>query len=831
LNTAAIRNDRLELAHNYVLHTNQNVFLTGKAGTGKTTFLHQVKQLSAKRLVVVAPTGVAAINAGGVTIHSMFQLPFGPIIPAAPQENRKFNREKIKLLRTLDLLVIDEISMVRADVLDGIDAVLRRYRYSQEPFGGVQLLLIGDMQQLPPVIKEEEWALLRPHYETGYFFSSQALRQTPYVSIELTHIYRQADHRFIDLLNGIREKTISSAGLADLNQRYVPDFAPDDREGYITLATHNHTAQHINAQKLAALSTRSHTYEAVVKDEFPESMYPAEFKLELKVGAQVMFLKNDASPEKQYYNGKIGQIAELGTDYVAVKCPGEVAAIVTGPVEWQNVRYSLDPKTGEIVADAIGTFTQFPLRLAWAITIHKSQGLTFEKAIIDAGRAFAHGQVYVALSRCKTLEGLVLRTPIPASSIKTEADLERFHEDVQTRTPTEQHLHEAKRANQEQLLHELFAFERAAYLLSRVRKVADENARTLPATLLPRLGELQTALTDKARVVGQRFRRQLPEYFAEEPLPEANEGLQVRIRNAGTYFQTLLTDELLPLLYDSPTDTDNKQVRTDLLEAMDELEKELTSKRAAFSRCTTEGFDALAHQQARNRAELDFVPNRKKLAPPAEPTNKTHKTDYANRPSSLYFELMKWRNRMAEEHNSPAYFIMGQQTVTEIATKRPDSIEALAKIKGIGKAKAKRIADEILELVRDNPPDGRPAGPTPPTNANVYARARDAAPRPSSKKASEPVYEATLRLFLLGKSVAEMAVQQGVDEKIIEKHLVRCINLGLLPVETLVAPATLTLIYETLGRVRPANLSDAVLKLAERVTETELRFAYAATGS
>lgn len=378
-------NQRLELAHSYVLHTNQNVFLTGKAGTGKTTFLHQIKQLSAKRLVVVAPTGVAAINAGGVTIHSLFQLPFGPIIPGAKGENRKFSREKIRLLRTLDLLVIDEISMVRADVLDGIDEVLRRYRYSQEPFGGVQLLLIGDMQQLPPVIRDDDWALLRPYYESGYFFSSHALRETPYVSIELTHIYRQADQRFINLLNGIREKTITAEGLADLNQRYVPDFAPDDRDGYITLATHNHTAQQINSQKLADLRTRLHTYEAVVTDEFPEAMYPADFSLELKVGAQVMFVKNDSSPDKQYYNGKIGQIVELGSDYVSVTCAGELVPIVTGPVEWQNIRYSLDAKTGEIQSEIIGTFTQYPLRLAWAITIHKSQGLTFERAIIDAG--------------------------------------------------------------------------------------------------------------------------------------------------------------------------------------------------------------------------------------------------------------------------------------------------------------------------------------------------------------------------------------------------------------------------------------------------------------
>ena len=811
-------NARLDLANDYVLHTSQNVFLTGKAGTGKTTFLHKIKQLSAKRLVV------AAINAGGVTIHSLFQLPFGPIIPGAPPENRKFSREKVRLLRTLDLLVIDEISMVRADVLDGIDQVLRRYRYSQEPFGGVQLLLIGDMQQLPPVIRDEDWAMLRPHYETGYFFSSHALRDTHYVSIELTHIYRQADQRFIDLLNGIREKTITAQGLADLNQRYIPDFDPAESEGYITLATHNNTAQQINAQKLADLDAPLHTFTATVQDDFPEHMYPTEHALGLKVGAQVMFVKNDTLPEKQYYNGKIGQIKTLGDDFVTVTCPGDLHTITIGPVDWQNIRYTLDPQTGDILSDIIGTFSQVPLRLAWAITIHKSQGLTFERAIIDAGRAFAHGQVYVALSRCKTLEGLVLRTPIPASSIKTEADLERFHEDVQTRTPTEQHLHDAKRANQEQLLHDLFAFERAAYLLSRVRKVTDENARTLPIMLTQKLGDLHTLLTDKARAVGHRFRRQLPEYFAQEPLPEANTELQIRIGKAGDYFRTLLGSELLPLLQGLPTDTDNKQVRTDLLEALDELEKELSSKLASFSRCA-DGFDALAYQQARNRAELDFVPKRKKTERAAAAEAGTGKS---SKPSSLYFELLKWRNRMAEEHNSPAYFIMAQQTVTEIATKRPETIDELAKIKGVGKAKAKRIGPELLDIIARNPPDGRPAGP-PATGANTYASASEAPHRRAAKDNKKPVYENTLVLFLAGKSVADIARLREVTPQTIETHLTRCINLGLLPVEAILPSEKLTLIYDTLGKTRPQSLTDAVVKLSGKVSITDLRFAYAVT--
>lgn len=820
--TLHIPNERLDLAHNYVLHTSQNVFLTGKAGTGKTTFLHQIKQLSAKRLVVVAPTGVAAINAGGVTIHSLFQLPFGPIVPGDQgQMNRKFNSEKIKLLRTLDLLVIDEISMVRADVLDGIDAVLRRYRGGDRPFGGVQLLLIGDMQQLPPVIRDDDWALLQPYYQTGYFFSSQALQQTEYVSIELTHIYRQSDQRFIDLLNGIREKTITAAGLADLNQRYLPDFAPDDEAGYITLSTHNNTAQQINNRKLAELPGPLKSYTATVLDDFPEHMYPTEHKLDLKVGAQVMFIKNDTSRDKLFYNGKIGRIVAFGNDYIEIKCPGEVMPIVTGPVEWQNIRYTLDPTTKAIKSDIIGTFVQFPLRLAWAITVHKSQGLTFERAIIDAGKAFAHGQVYVALSRCKTLEGLVLQTPIPASSIKTEYNLERFHADVQERTPTEQHFQSAKRVNQEQRLYDLFSFEQAAYWLGRSRKVVAESARSLPVNLLPELTELAALLTDKARVMAHRFQKQLLEYFAQEPLPEANEALQVRIRNASTYFHTLLTDELLPKLRELPTESDNKQVRTALLEYLDETEKALVVNLATFAKCRS-GFDALLCGEARNRAELDFVPARKQTAPStvgARQRGALGRRD-ESKPSALYFELMKWRNNMASEHNATAYQIMAQQTLTEIDRVRPETIEQLAKIKGLGKAKAKRIGDELLAIIRNNP-DYSSAGYGRSSGLGSQARTQATnVPEPAAHKA-------TLDLFLTGKSISDIATARGISPQTAENHLSVCIREGTLPVEMLVSADKLALIYSTFGTARPLSLTEAVKTLKGQVTQRELRLAYA----
>ncbi|GAB3922192.1 HRDC domain-containing protein [Larkinella terrae] len=693
----AIVNEKLQLAHDFVLHTNRNVFLTGKAGTGKTTFLHQIKLMTSKRLAVVAPTGVAAINAGGVTIHSLFQLPFGPLVPGATsRESKKFNREKIKILRTLDLLIVDEISMVRADVLDGIDEVLRRFRHRSEPFGGVQLLLIGDMQQLPPVIRDEDWAFLKPHYETGYFFGSRALQKTPYISIELDHIYRQSDKQFIDILNSIREKRVSRQQLDELNRHYIADFKPDDKEGFITLSTHNSAAQHINSQKLLELNTESHTFEATIEGEFPAQAYPTEASLELKVGAQVMFVKNDISRDKLFYNGKIGQITDIDDDCIYVKCPKEPETLAVDRMEWLNIRYSLDSVTNEIKEEAVGKFVQFPLKLAWAITIHKSQGLTFEKAIIDAASAFAHGQVYVALSRCKSLDGLVLRAPIPSHSIKTELLLEEFHEQVQLQVPTEEELRHSKQSNQEDLLMDLFTFDRADYLINRCLRIFNEHAASLDGEVQAVLSDFKKLFGEKARSIAIRFQRQLPSYFAENLLPEENESLQERVRKAGDYFKNLISNELLPIFYSCPTDSDNKLVRETLLESLDELEKELSVKLYCFESCQT-GFDALAYLKARNGAELAFQPNRKN-----KENRKTAFSEESGGKSngSLYKALTKWRDDLAGENDTAGYMVLPRKTILELTKSKPSTLDELLTVKGFGKTKVKMIGEEVLAIIR-----------------------------------------------------------------------------------------------------------------------------------
>jgi tRNA uridine 5-carbamoylmethylation protein Kti12 len=467
----SVTNPDLQLAFDFVQYTNRNIFLTGKAGTGKTTFLHTLKKSSPKRMIVVAPTGVAAINAGGVTIHSFFQLPFHPHVPvqyirtvegdgSSPMGSSSFklSREKINILRGLDLMVIDEISMVRADLLDAVDHILRRYKDHDRPFGGVQLLMIGDLQQLAPVVKDEDWEILGKYYDTAFFFGSMALRNTNYVTIELKHIYRQQDQDFINLLNKIRDNQLDSDALNQLNKRYDPQFDADSNGGYITLTTHNAQAQTINDSKLDKLPGKVRSFSAFVKNDFPEYAYPTAFKLTLKTGAQVMFVKNDISRDKLYFNGKIGKIEGFEDDLIVVKCPGDDSPILVEMAEWQNMKYTLNEETKEIEETAIGTFTQYPLKLAWAITIHKSQGLTFDKAIIDARAAFAHGQVYVALSRCRTLEGLVLSTQVSQRGIISDPTVSGFVQEAERNQPDQNLLIKARQEYQQMLLFELFDF-------------------------------------------------------------------------------------------------------------------------------------------------------------------------------------------------------------------------------------------------------------------------------------------------------------------------------------------------------------------------------------
>ena len=493
-----IKNEKIEMLNRFVKNTDVHIFLTGKAGTGKTTFLRNLAVYTYKRMVIVAPTGVAAINAGGVTIHSFFQLPFGPIVPDSGAVSKslpvsglnaqKLNKTKLKIMRSLDLLVIDEISMVRADLLDAVDAVLRKARRNSKAFGGVQLLMIGDIQQLAPVARPNEWELLQPFYKSVYFFDSHVLQKNPYICIELDHIYRQNDGAFIEILNQVRNNCLDDKNLTLLNSRYIPNFNPHDNEGYITLTTHNYQADDINESILKMLDSEMLTFEANVEGVFPENAYPTKEILELKVGAQVMFVKNDPSSEKQYYNGKIGKIISYSKDD-GLQVQSDDDIINVTPVKWQNFEYTLNEETNEIEEKEIGSFTQIPLKTAWAITVHKSQGLTFEKVILDAEMAFAHGQVYVALSRCTSLEGLVLKSKISRSVLLNDNVINAYVDRIPSLEPDEKQLLREEWNFYHDMIIELFSFNDLELQMNRLAKVIRENDNIFEKDTVDKIAE------------------------------------------------------------------------------------------------------------------------------------------------------------------------------------------------------------------------------------------------------------------------------------------------------------------------------------------------------
>ena len=428
-----------ESLFNLAEHTNRSIFLTGKAGTGKTTFLNEFVLKTKKKHIVVAPTGIAAINAGGVTIHSMFGLPPRTFLPTTERidgnlamniadlmHHFKYRKDKLKLLREIEIIIIDEVSMLRADVLDMMDFSLRHVRRNQQKFGGVQMLFIGDLYQLPPVVRDEY--LLNQYYNSPFFFESLALKELPLITIELTTVYRQKDEKFLDILNEIRDGEIGDIDFETLNERYIPDFEPTD-EPYVYLTSHNRMADEINQKKLAELSGKTYSYKAEIVGNFNENQYPNDEVLDLKVGAQIMFIRNDASGERRYFNGKLAEVVDLDEKVITVIIDGDDENYVLKKEVWEQKKYSLDAEKN-ITEDVLGSFKQYPIRLAWAVTIHKSQGLTFDRLIIDAGKSFASGQVYVALSRCRTLEGIVLKSKITPEVIFADRRVSKFQDET-----------------------------------------------------------------------------------------------------------------------------------------------------------------------------------------------------------------------------------------------------------------------------------------------------------------------------------------------------------------------------------------------------------------
>ena len=649
VNKMAEMNPAMQLAYDYLESTNTVVFLTGKAGTGKTTFLQNLRHVSQKKLAVVAPTGVAAINAGGMTIHSFFQLSFAPVIPSGTgRPEIHYSEEKKNLLAHLELLVIDEVSMVRPDVLDQIDLILRNVKGSRHPFGGVQLLLIGDLSQLSPIIRDDEWSILRPYYTTPYFFSSHVMQKAPYVRIELNHVFRQKEQAFVDILNEVRNQTISAAGLELLNARYQPDFRPTVEEPYITLTTHNSIAQHINNEYLEALPGQDFEFTASVRGDFPKDAYPTDISLKLKIGAQVMFVKNDSSAEKLYYNGKIGTVSHIIENTVFVKCGRDDKEIAVEALEWTNIKYQLE---GEAINETnSGSFAQIPLKLAWSITIHKSQGLSFDKAIIDVSESFAHGQAYVALSRCRSLSGMVLRNPIAAHNIIGDPAVTRFNEQARILQPDRERLEHDKELYRQFLLGELFNFgplqtrlQGFETLLPDLEKdiisVAEKFTRQLKAA---RSQQAAGYFLDKIRLTVEELHRQLPGIIGQSKDSAAK------------------ADQLIIWLMN----------RIHLMEYF------------ALHPFTTAAYLELiknkigAHDRSYLKA-LNAKPNEK-----------------------LYEQMMSWREQAALKQNVMPNMIFTEKTLASIAEKLPPTLKALGSIKGVGAHKATQYGPELITMIR-----------------------------------------------------------------------------------------------------------------------------------
>lgn len=769
MSTIEDKNDERERARQIIEFTGTHLFLTGKAGTGKTTFLRQLQKEAPKRMVVLAPTGIAAINAGGSTIHSFFQLPFAPFIPEESYKkmNFKLQKRKIQLIRSLDLVVIDEISMVRADLLDQIDAVLRQYRNRYLPFGGVQLLMIGDLQQLAPVAKEEDWNILKNYYDSPYFFSSHALQQTYYATIELQNVYRQSDPVFLDILNSIRTNKASAQVLAQLNQRYIPDFQPKEEERYIRLVTHNRQAQEINDSELAKIPATVFTYKAKVEGTFPEYSYPTDDVLTLKQGAQIMFVKNDL--EKRYYNGTLGEIIEIDAEGCTVRTNHTHMDIRLEIEEWQNTRYALNEETKEIEEKIEGTFKQLPIKLAWAITIHKSQGLTFEHAIIDAHSAFAHGQTYVALSRCKTLEGLVLSSPIPASAIIQDQAVCVFNQKMEQQQPTLAAIDLMRHQHCLNLISDLFDFSEIRNNLSRTLRLLEEHFYQLyPETIKKYENELNQ-FDNNIVTVAEKFHAQYQRLISEMKENDISEELQERLRKGATYFHGFI-EPLCKMAEATQLPSDNKEVKKKTTNILDDLKKSINDKRQLLAYISASGFQLGEYQKCKALVAADqpITPTGEidMEAAPVKTESKSKTKEKLVIPSEiqnpkLYELLYKWRSKKAKEDKVPVYLILQNKALIGIANIVPDNIHKLGLIPYFGDKSLKKYGEEIIEIIHQFKTKGT-----------------------TGEKISSA--QLSLEMFKAGKTVTEIAQERSKAVSTIYSHLLEGIKEGSLSAEDLV---------------------------------------------
>lgn len=798
-------NDRLELAFNYLFFTGRNVFLTGKAGTGKTTFLKRLKEICPKRMIVTSPTGVAAINAGGVTLHSFFQLPFGPQIPGSYTEpDRRFAKGKIDIIRSLQLLVIDEISMVRADLLDSVDTVLKRYRHSQKPFGGVQLLLIGDMQQLSPVVRPEDEEILRPYYDTYYFFGSLAWQKTSYVCIELNQIFRQTDTSFIGLLNAIRNGQWDKSTIDKLNTRYRPNYSPDKDDDIVTLVTTNAQADRINSLHLLELDTEKRTFTAEVTGDFPESSYPVDRNLTFKTGSVVMFMKNDSGNERRFYNGKIGRITGFDSDGVIVKCKGDDEEICVKPMRWENTKYTIDPKTKEITEEVAGTFTQIPLKTAWAVTIHKSQGLTFDNLLLNAHNSFAHGQVYVALSRCRTLEGLILLQPLQASDIICDPTINTFAEHIEHNMPDNNTLSNDRRQYFFNLVAEMFDFAQMHAAVQTLQRAVAEAGTSFVGNSSV-LDGVDSKIFADMMTVSEKFTAVINSKYASSPDPEQEKELIERISKGCVYYKQKIKEYVKPIFDSFSFDCDDKVKSKRITDNYDNFTTVFKVKYGCIC-ALQDGFDIKKYLVT--KAKLSMSDDTAKLKSSSGANSSLSKNP------ELYKMLSTWRNNKADDAGLEPKDILPSKTILSISNNVPAEYKELIKIKGMGGGRGKTFAKAIFEIVVNY--------------RRQKGMAVDELALETAAFESMSSEEKTVAMLEDGLDVAEIVAKRGLAKSTVFGHLERFVASGRIPAEAVIPSK----VYEEICMFLAENpklkgVGEVRAGLGEKYSWDEIRIALA----
>ncbi len=815
-------NREIELARQFLTSTGANIFLTGKAGTGKTTFLHEVARNINKRVVVAAPTGIAALNAKGVTLHSLFMLPLTPYISegknfeTARKKFQRFSKAKLAVIRSMDMLIIDEISMVRCDVLDGVDSILRRERRSDKPFGGVQLLVIGDAFQLAPVCRDEDWELLKEHYPTPYFFDSKVFRQCDFINIELKEIFRQSDNSFTNILNAIRDNCVTNEMLETINSRYIPNFNLLASEGYITLTTHVYKSDNINSQMLAAIDSAATIYSATVDGDFPENIYPNDSELELKVGAQVMFIKNGLAEEHRYYNGMIAVVTELGDSGVTVQLPSGGDELIVTPVEWENIEYKLDSSSGDIDRVVKGKYLQLPLKCAWAITIHKSQGLTFDKAVIDVDRAFAFGQTYVAFSRCRTLDGIVLTAPFTPRSIVGSINVEQFGMHIRNNEANINDLELCKRYHYGSTINDIFEFGRLYKQLSQFLAFASFNLENSYPQYVSQLRDALSVMPSDIISVAQKFQKQITSIVNQSEDYCNDSHLNDRLTKGANYFK----DKFLAIVdvaeQIGSLSLDSKELSKRLKVFKSDINEAVSIKKSLLDICLDDvGFSVERYYKAKigtlkeDESSTKEAKVKSKVKAQAAIAADIKHVD-------LYERLREWRKEKAAVSDVSNFVVLSNKTLIHLSTELPITPIELKRINGIGTQKFELYSEELLSIIGDYCSEN---------SISVEQERNELVLRfASADIEGESTIQHSLRLFKGGATIDDIATQRILTASTIKKHLASFISSGEVQIEDILSVESYTKVKQAFNQY-DGKLSTLRTLVDESVSYEELRFA------